>query len=293
LCVRPQGRPLVASTSCWSPKSTSSPTQSPMFANPQLLVSRLLFVGLIVEAFDIFKMRRAFADDGVFSRSNLAILTTGTRWQVRIGATVGGSATVMVAMAAQGVAALVVIVVGTHTRLGIFSALICLITNGYLRSRRQIGGSGAEQLTFIVLVTFGLVSLAGGTIGARRLGDGFIAAQLVLAYFASGVAKAASPIWRNGGAMTGILSTEGYGSPGLAKLLARYPQLDRLLCWSVIGWEIAFPLVLIAPKPLMILVLSIGVVFHVSCAILMGLHRFVWAFCGCYPAVWATAMLLR
>ena len=93
--------------------------------------------------------------------------------------------------------------------------------------------------------------------------------------------------------MAGILSTEGYGSPGLANLLAGHPQLDRLLCWSVIGWEIAFPLVLVAPKSLMIVLLSIGVVFHVSCAIMMGLHRFVWAFCGCYPAVWATATLLR
>jgi hypothetical protein len=199
----------------------------------------------------------------------------------------------MFAMAAQALAAMVVIVEGTHTRAGIFSVLICLVTNAYLRARRQIGSSGAEQLTFIVLVTFGLVILAGGTEDARRIGDAFIAAQVMLAYFASGVSKAASPIWRNGAAMTGILSTEGYGIPVLASLLAKYPSLDRFLCWSVISWEIAFPLVLIAPKPLMIVLLATGVVFHVSCAITMGLNRFVWAFCGCYPAVWFTAMLLR
>jgi hypothetical protein len=172
-------------------------------------------------------------------------------------------------------------------------ALLCLVTSGYLRSRRQIGGSGAEQLTFIALVTFALVVLAGATDGARRLGDAFLAAQVMLAYFASGVAKAASPVWRNGGAMAGILSTEGYGIPRLANLLTRYPVLDKLLCWSVIGWEIAFPLMLIAPKPLIVILLATGVVFHVSCAIVMGLNRFVWAFCGCYPAIWSTAMLLR
>ena len=264
-----------------------------MFTHPELLVSRLLFVGLIVEAFDILKLRRAFGDDGMFSRSNLAILTGGARWHVRAGATAGGSAAMTVAVAGQGLAAVVVIVEGVHTRAGMFAALICLITNGYVRSRRQIGGSGAEQLTFIVLVTFGLVTLAGGTDAVRRLGDGFIAAQVLLAYFASGVAKAASPVWRNGGAMTGILSTEGYGLPGLARLLARHPELDKLLCWLVIGWEVAFPLVLIAPKPLMVALLFTGAVFHLSCAIVMGLNRFVWAFCGCYPAVWATAMLLR
>ena len=43
----------------------------------------------------------------------------------------------------------------------------------------------------------------------------------------------------------------------------------------------------------MIALLTMGVVFHVFCAVVMGLNRFVWAFCGCYPSVWATAMLLR
>ena len=39
--------------------------------------------------------------------------------------------------------------------------------------------------------------------------------------------------------------------------------------------------------------LAVGVAFHVSCAFVMGLNRFFWAFCGCYPSVWVTAMLLR
>jgi len=264
-----------------------------MFANPELLISRLLFVGLVIESLEIFQLRRAFADDGMFSRSTLALLTAGTRWHMRIGATMGTSAAVTVALVAQAVAAMVVIAAGTGARAGILSAVICLITNGYLRVRRQIGGSGAEQLTFIVLVTFGLVLIAGGSDDARRLGDGFVAAQVVLAYFVSGVSKAASPIWRQGEAMTGILSTEGYGLPGIAALLSAHPALDKLLCWTVIGWEIAFPVVLITPEAVMIALLAGGVIFHVSCAVLMGLNRFPWAFCGCYAAVWSTAMLLR
>ena len=162
-----------------------------------------------------------------------------------------------------------------------------------LRARHQIGSSGAEQLIFIVLVTFGLVILAGGTDSARRVGDAFIAAQVVLAYLASGISKMVSPIWRNGGAIAGILSTEGYGVSSVAKLLLTHPDVGRLLCWSVMVWEITFPVALIAPKALMISILVVGLIFHVSCAVAMGLNRFVWAFCGCYPAVWATAMLLR
>jgi hypothetical protein len=264
-----------------------------MFTHPEWLISRLLFVGLVIEAIELFHLRHAFADGGLFSRATLETLMTGARWQTRIGATVGGSGAVTVALLGQGIAALAVIVSGLGTAVGMVAAVGCLVSNGYLRTRRQIGGSGAEQLTFIVLVTFGLVLLAGGGEGARRLGDGFVAAEVSLAYFASGVSKAVSPVWRRGEAMTGILAMEGCGIPGLAALLTAHPALDRAMCWSVIGWEMTFPLVLIAPLPLMIALLAMGVVFHVACAVLLGLNRFVWAFCGCYPAVWATAMWLR
>jgi uncharacterized membrane protein (DUF485 family) len=264
-----------------------------MFTDPASLFGRLLFVGLLIEGLEILKLRHCFEDHGLFSRATLGILTAGMPWQSRATATAGASAAVTIAMLGQALAATVVIFDGTGHPAGTIAAIACLLANGYLRSRRQIGGSGAEQLSFIVLVTFGLVVVAGGGDGARRLGDGFVAAQVVLAYLAAGVAKAASPIWRSGRAMAGILSTEGYGIPAFARLLSARPRLDKLLCWAVISWEIGFPLVLIAPRPVALALLATGVGFHVSCAIVMGLNRFVWAFCGCYPAVWATAMLLR
>jgi hypothetical protein len=93
--------------------------------------------------------------------------------------------------------------------------------------------------------------------------------------------------------MRGILSTEGYGVPALSRVLTTYPRADLLLCWSVIAWEVSFPLVLIGSRSAMIGLLAAGVVFHASCAVLMGLNRFPWAFIGCYPAVWVTAMDLR
>ena len=264
-----------------------------MFAEPDLLVSRLLFVGLVVEAVEALRLRHAYADGGLFSRAMLGIVVGGVRPVLRLGATHGGARAVTVAALVQAVAAGVVISVGTGATAGIAAAVVCLVANGYLRTRRQIGGSGAEQLTFIVLVTFGLVVLAGAGEEARRLGDGFVAAQLALAYAASGAAKALSPSWRRGEAMTGIFGTEAYGTPRQAAVLADRPWLDRLLCWATIGWELAFPLALFAPVPVTVAILAAGVLFHAACALLMGLNRFFWAFCGCYPAVWATSMLLR
>jgi hypothetical protein len=264
-----------------------------MFAEPDLLVARLVFVGLLIEAYEIVTLRWTFSDQGLFSRRTLSILTGSVRPYVRIGSTMGGSRAMTAAMLLQGTASFIVILCGTGSLPGICSALICMVTNGYLLSRRQIGSSGAEQLTFIVLVAFALVMLAGGGEQARRVGDAFIAAQLVLAYFTSGVAKLIAPIWREGAVLNAILATEGYGAMEIAKSLSAHPAFDKFLCWFVIAWEIGFPVVLIVPTPVMIVILSIGVAFHLSCSVLMGLNRFLWAFCGCYPAIWSTAMLLK
>jgi len=264
-----------------------------MFAEPALLVSRLIFIGLLIEALEVVALRGMFADDGMFSRSNLGVLTAGTRWQMRILADTGASASVVAAMAIQFSTALVVIVDGVGEPVGIAAALCCLATGSYMRSRRQIGGSGAEQLTFIALVAFAVVIATGGSRHARQIGDAFLAAQVTLAYTAAGVAKLASPVWRSGTAMTGILSTEGYGRPRMAELLVAHPLVDRLMCWTVVAWEVTFPLAVVAPRPVLFAYLATGAAFHISCAVMMGLNRFVWAFCGCYPAVWATATLLR
>jgi len=88
-----------------------------------------------------------------------------------------------------------------------------------------------------VLVVVGLVWAAGWTPTARYLGDLFLAAQVALAYFTAGVAKAVSATWRSGRPMTAILYTEGYGTRAFGDLLSRHPGLDRTICAGVIAWR--------------------------------------------------------
>ncbi|NDZ92765.1 hypothetical protein G3I13_20220 [Streptomyces sp. SID6673] len=264
-----------------------------MFTHPELLVSRLVFVGLVIESFQIIHLRRAFGSQGIFCRTHLQLLTAGVAWHQRVGATVGGSAAVTTAAILQLGAATAVIAIGTGTESGIAAALVCLVTAGYIRMRRQIGGSGAEQLTFIALVTFAIVLVAGGGATARVMGDVFIGAQIVLAYVAAGAAKACSPTWRRGGAMSGILSTECYGLPHLNSILRAHPGLDKVLGWTVIVWELGFLAILFAPPPVAVGILISGAAFHVGCAFVMGLNRFTWAFCGCYPAVFVMVTTLH
>jgi hypothetical protein len=54
------------------------------------------------------------------------------------------------------------------------------------------------------------------------LGVGFIAAQALLAYSTSGIAKLVSPVWRDGTGLVGILSTIDHGTPALGQWLARH-----------------------------------------------------------------------
>ncbi|WAC57496.1 hypothetical protein [Gordonia sp. SL306] len=264
-----------------------------MFTHPELLISRLIFVGLVIESFQIVYLREAFGQHGIFSRSHLQLLTAAVAWHQRVGATLGGAGAVGTAAILQLGAATVVIAVGTGTVPGIAAALVCLVTAGYIRMRRQIGGSGAEQLTFIALVTFAIVMVAGGGETARVMGDVFIGAQIVLAYLAAGAAKAFSSTWRRGGAMSGILSTECYGLPLMNGILRAHPGLDRFLGWTVIVWELGFLAILFAPPPVALGILISGAAFHVMCAFLMGLNRFTWAFCGCYPAVFVMVTTLH
>jgi hypothetical protein len=168
--------------------------------------------------------------------------------------------------AAQLAVAARAVAVGLGHPLGVGAALVCLATSSYLRARRSIGGSGADQLRFIVLVVVGLVWAAGWTPTARYLGDLFLAAQVALAYFTAGVAKAVSATWRSGRPMTAILYTEGYGTRAFGDLLSRHPGLDRTICAGVIAWEVTFPLVFVLPTPGAVAYLAVGVAFHVGCA---------------------------
>jgi hypothetical protein len=172
-----------------------------MFVDAGSLATRLLFVGCLIEAAEGLRLRSTFSDVGMFSRRTVGLLATtpGIR-PTLVGYALkprGAEAAISVAMVAQIVAAVTVLLVGTEVVVGVVAALACLCTGSYLRFRRGIGGNGADQLTEIALITFALVVIAGRSTEARLAGDFFLAGQVCLAYFAAGVAKMVSPVWRH------------------------------------------------------------------------------------------------
>jgi hypothetical protein len=54
---------------------------------------------------------------------------------------------------------------------------------------------------------------------------------------------------------------------------------------ALVLWESGFVIALIAPRPVLWMMLAAGLVFHLSCAWVMGLNTFLWAFAAGYPCV--------
>jgi hypothetical protein len=148
--------------------------------------------------------------------------------------------------------------------------------------RSPYGWDGADQMSALTFLALAARSwLPEITPAIQR----FFTFQLCLSYLSSGVAKAISAQWRSGAALTGIASTQMYGNAAVHDWLRGHPALTAVVARSIIFSECAFPLILIAPRPLRRCGLLGGVFFHALAARIMGLNTFFWSFVAVYPAI--------
>jgi hypothetical protein len=147
--------------------------------------------------------------------------------------------------------------------------------------RHYFSVDGSDEMMLLCLVA---TSLAGFGDSNRYVAF-FLAAELVLAYTTAGAYKASSPFWQKGKALLCITRTRAFGHPRISKLLHRYPLLTHSSELALLLWESGFIVALIAPRPVLWMILAAGLVFHLSCALVMGLNTFLWAFAAGYPCV--------
>lgn len=151
--------------------------------------------------------------------------------------------------------------------------------------RNGYGNDGTEHMNLVTFAALLASRLFPEDAKAREACVRFIAFQSCLSYFAAGLSKATGTSWRDGTAVQGIMRTRSYGTPWGSALLRRRPALSTLLSRATVAGEIGFPLVLVAPRIPALGLLGTGAAFHLGNAVFMGLNRFMWAFCGTYPAV--------
>lgn len=182
--------------------------------------------------------------------------------------------------AVAAVAATVAAVVGAGHAVPLLVTLLGVLV---LTARSYYGMDGARQMTVVVLTGALLASVAPATGAVARIALGFVAAQLVLSYTVSGVAKLVSSQWRSGTAVVDILSTTAYGSPPLHAFLHRHRRLALATCLGTIAFEAGFVVIVLAATPAPALLMVLGAAFHGSIAVAMGLNNFFWAFTAAYP----------
>ncbi|WP_019544895.1 alpha/beta fold hydrolase [Streptomyces sulphureus] len=172
----------------------------------------------------------------------------------------------------------------TRAQRGALAATMCGTAYG-MQTQMRYGLDGSDHMAFLNFASSALEKLFPDNARAREAVVVFLAAQACLSYFTSGAAKLASPVWRDGTAIPGIFRTATYGDRFFYELVRDRPWLAKTVAWSTIAGELAFPLALVAPKPVARGLLATGTAFHLGNAKFMGLNRFVWSFCATYPAV--------
>jgi hypothetical protein len=140
-------------------------------------------------------------------------------------------------------------------------------------------------MVLIVVVGMFVATLAS-TAFATEVFLWFVACQACLAYGAAGIAKAVSKGWRDGTSLTGIMATQTYGKPAVARFLALRPRVAKYTARSLIMWETSCVLIPILPLPLACSLLIVGVAFHIATGICMGFNGFLIVFPATYPAIY-------
>ena len=243
--------------------------------------------GTAISALELLACRGHFRTTGVFSVEAVA---TFHRHALVLRA-VDRALPAVLAVQAIGSAALIVL--GPFSPAGRGAVVLALSALTLVRWRRLAGGDGAEQFAAIALVAAALAVLPAPSIGRVQAAVVFIGAQVVLSYVTAGTAKLTSPMWRRGEALPAILATHTHGHPWAADVVRRYAPLAILAAWAVIIFECAFPLLMLGPDTLVLAGLALGVGFHVSCAVWMGLNSFLWSFPAAYPCVLVAATFVK
>jgi len=261
------------------------PTFDPEFALD--LSVRLSAIGVVISGLEMLQISPHFTANGVFSLESSAAFGRSRRWSR------WADCLLRPALLLQTLSALALVFLGPLSIAGRLSLLMCLSATILVRYRRLLGGDGAEQMATIIMVAAALAVFPWHEDSRIVASVTFISAQLCLSYFAAGVAKFVSPIWRRGEALRLILSTETHGNPWATRLLEEHQTVAWGGCWAVILFETLFPLAIFGPQEVLTIALAIGFLFHLGCATMMGLNSFLWSFPAAYPCLIATVTYWR
>ncbi len=181
-----------------------------------------------------------------------------------------------------------------HLPLALLSCIILITIIGVLLTWRNIGSNnGADQMSNIILIAISISSIGPPGSLIRIFSLSFIASQSELSYLTSGFLTLLEKDWRNGDSLRNILSTGTFGNRALKHFLDTYSKSYKIGSVAVIGGEILLGCaILVSPTGCLIL-LGLGLLFHLFVAFVMGLNTFFWTFSATYPAIYYLSLILH
>lgn len=163
--------------------------------------------------------------------------------------------------------------------------LIALLAVGIVLLHRFAGpyNGGSDRMTLLVLICLTGAHFAP-TQPMKDLAFGYLSMQLILSYMISGWVKIRNPAWRAGHALTDVFRYSAYPVSEGLRVNGDRTTLVFAASWSVMIFELAFPLVLLHPA-FLALGLAGAAGFHLANACLFGLNRFFWIWIAAYPSL--------
>lgn len=239
---------------------------------------RLTALAVTLQTLELLSVRRAFADDGVWRWSILrdehARLPSPLRWGLAV---LSPYRSFLMVLALR-----LPLAVSLAGGVSIAAWPLCLSQLAVNARFRGTFNGGSDYMTMVLLLGLSASALPFGEI-AQRAGLGYICAQLVLSYFIAGLVKLRRSAWRSGHALGAFLGSERYGTPPWLQRFVT-PRVGLVLAWSVMVFELAFPLTLLRPHAALGFA-ALGLAFHAANAIAFGLNRFLFAWAAAYPAL--------
>jgi hypothetical protein len=250
-----------------------------MAAEALSLTLRLASVGFLVSGLEQLRARQMFSaghpmSRGVVSRFHARPLTPRS------------DRLLPALLAAQIAAALWLVLLGPAAFVGAVACICIAVCLFAVRWRRTVAGDGAEQLGILVAIAGVVAFVPTASSPASTVAVAFIAGEVLLSYVTAGAVKLISTRWRQEPVLAEVLSTHRFGSRYIAGYLGEHMETCLRVQWLLIAFELLFPVGMLLPRPAFLVLLAIGIAFHVSCAALMGLNTFLWSFPATYPCLY-------
>jgi hypothetical protein len=248
-------------------------------------VSMLASVGVIISTLECLSLNQHYRDSGLFSwrvhrlrdprlykRGVLSILDNFFKFPNILGLFI-----------VRGSTALLIFFLHDHRLVMIFLTGVLGLTSTTLAIRGPDGKNGADQMSKMIFLSLPLAFVSTDLL-VWRSELFFLCGQLCLAYMTSGVIRIKERQWRDGSYLSLILRQRSYGNKWCWALGTRYPVTLRLTSLAILSFECLFPIALFLPREACWLFIGIGIIFHLSNAIVLGLNTFLWAYLALFPS---------